>query len=201
MKKLSLFNRILSDESGVTAIEFAIIAPVFFGLMMGTFDVGHRLYFEAVLRGAVNKAGRDSALEGGSEPLRQAEIDKRLTKQLKLINSRAVIKPERTYYRTYNDAAVPTHEDFIDSNHNNVCDTGETYADENHNNTYDADGIAEGQGSARDVVIYSVDVTYPRLFPIAGFVPGMSDEVEINASTVLTNQPFGSKAVITTGIC
>jgi Flp pilus assembly pilin Flp len=201
MQKHSLLSRLATDENGVTAIEFAIVAPVFFGLMMGTFDLGHRMYLESVLRGAVNKAGRDSALEGGAETARREEIDARVEKQIRLVHNGATIDIDRKYFRSYNDAAAPTHEDFLDSNANNECDAGETYADENHNGMYDDDGIAEGQGGARDVVIYSVDVSYPRLFPIAGFIPGMSDTVEMNASTVLTNQPFSSQAVITTGTC
>jgi Flp pilus assembly pilin Flp len=201
MLKSNILNQLWTDESGVTAIEFAIIAPVFCGLMMGTFDIGHRLYMESVLRGAVNKAGRDSALEGGAETARRDEIDAKLSKQIYLIHSGATIDIERKYFRSYNDAEVPTHEDFIDANANNECDVGETYYDENHNGFYDEDGIADGQGGARDVVVYSVDVSYPRLFPIAGFVPGMSDTVEMNSSTVLTNQPFASQAVVVTGGC
>jgi Flp pilus assembly protein TadG len=201
MLKQSLLNRVARDESGVTAIEFALIAPVFFALMMGTFDVGHRLYMESVLRGAVNKAGRDSALENGSEANRQAAIDTKVRKQIRLVYNSATIDIERKFFRSYNDASTRTHEDFIDGNNNGDCDAGETYSDENHNNQFDEDGAADGQGGARDVVIYSVDVSYPRLFPIAGFIPTMSDTIEMNASTVLTNQPFSSQAVVVTGTC
>jgi Flp pilus assembly pilin Flp len=201
MLKQKLLNPLASDETGVTAIEFAIIAPVFFMLMMGTFDFGHQFYMESVLRGAVNKAGRDSALESGAEATKQAAIDKFVKTQIYDVASSATVKIDRKYFRSYNDAAAPTHEDFIDGNSNNICDTGETYSDENHNGKYDKTGTADGQGGARDVVIYSVDVSYKHLFPVTGFIPGLSDTVNMNASTVLTNQPFSSQAVVVTGTC
>ena len=49
-----------------------------------------------------------------------------------------------------------------------------------------------GQGGAKDVVVYSVTVTYPRLFPVAKLI-GLSENVKLNATTVLANQPYGDQ--------
>ena len=47
-----------------------------------------------------------------------------------------------------------------------------------------------GQGGARDAVLYSVTVTYPRPFAMASLA-GFSNTVTMKSATVLRNQPFG----------
>jgi len=45
-------------------------------------------------------------------------------------------------------------------------------------------------GSARDAVLYSVTVSYPRAFPIMKLL-GFSPTVTTRSRTVLRNQPYG----------
>src|SRR3546814_3699813 len=59
-------KRGFDDASGNTIVEFAFVGPVLVLLLMGTLDVGHTLYMQAVLQGVMQKAARDSALESGS---------------------------------------------------------------------------------------------------------------------------------------
>lgn len=47
-----------SDQSGVTAIEFALIAPPFFALLLALFEVGLVFFSGSVLENAVNDAAR-----------------------------------------------------------------------------------------------------------------------------------------------
>src|SRR3546814_7855992 len=66
-------KRGFDDASGNTIVEFAFVGPVLVLLLMGTLDVGHTLYMQAVLQGVMQKAARDSALESGSATARSEE--------------------------------------------------------------------------------------------------------------------------------
>lgn len=54
----SIFRHYRRSQSGVTAIEFAMVAPPFFALMMAIFEVGIMLFSEYVIEHGVSKASR-----------------------------------------------------------------------------------------------------------------------------------------------
>ena len=47
-------------------------------------------------------------------------------------------------------------------------------------------------GGARDAVLYTVTVSYPRAFPVMKLL-GFSNTVTARARTVLRNQPYGAQ--------
>jgi Flp pilus assembly protein TadG len=47
------------DRRGVVALELAIIAPAFFGLMLGLMELGYDLFVQAALNAAVEQAARN----------------------------------------------------------------------------------------------------------------------------------------------
>ena len=53
-----IFRQYRRSQSGVTAIEFAMVAPPFFALMMAIFEVGIMLFSEYVIEHGVGKASR-----------------------------------------------------------------------------------------------------------------------------------------------
>ncbi len=57
-RKLANFARLRADDRGVTAIEFAFIAPVLFLVVMGIIELGLSLLVEVVLDNAVADAAR-----------------------------------------------------------------------------------------------------------------------------------------------
>lgn len=201
MRNKSL-QRIRSDKGGIAAVEFAVIAPVFLLLMMGGMDIGHTLYVQTVLQGTLQKAARDSALEDGATSSRQNAIDAAVRKAVLNLNKDANVQITRRFYRTFSTAAAAQAESWTDANGNGRCDNNEPYIDANLNNVWDSDGADAGQGSARDVVVYKVVMTYPRLFPtiamLGYFMPrnasmNFSSTVNVTAETVLANQPYGNQ--------
>lgn len=181
-------------RDGVTVVEFAMIAPVFFLLLMGLFEFGHTLYMESALEGALQKAARDSTLEANTADERIALIDQSVRDQVKLLNKKADPDIKRRFYRTFSDAAAARAEDWDDTNDNKTCDNGELYEDANHNNVWDADGGDEGQGGAKDATVVTVTVTYPPMFPLKKLLGiDNNDDTRIVARTVLKNQPYTSQ--------
>jgi len=57
-----------------------------------------------------------------------------------------------------------------------------------------------GQGGASDVVLDTMTVSYPRMFPLYGLLR-WSRNVSISGSTVLRNQPYGVQTFPSVTIC
>ena len=194
----------LRDAKGATIIEFAIVAPVMAIFMLGAFDTAHSLYMRGVLQGIVQKTARDSGLEESTDTAAQAALDAKVTTQVKALATNASIAFTRRYYRTFSDAETARAEVWTqDTNHNGVCDAGEPFTDTNNNGVRDLDGADSGQGGAKDRTLYTVTVSYPRLFPLYNVinVPRM---ITFKASTILENQPYtdqNSYAPATIGHC
>jgi hypothetical protein len=181
---------LLKDELGATISEFAVVAPVFLLMMMGTFDAAHTMYVRAVMQGAVYKAARETALKAGQKELQQISIDNELKDQIRLLvpKGATINDPVRASYKNFADAAKSEGEPVNDTvTANGICDPGERFEDRNGNGQYDAANT--GQGGARDIVRYSITVSYNSFFPM----PAGLGERELTATSVIANQPFSDQ--------
>jgi Flp pilus assembly protein TadG len=181
---------VATDTRGAAAIEFAILAPTLCLLLVGGFDVAHSLYMRGVMQGVLQKTARDGALESGGAAAQQAAIDAKVRKQVLNLHKGATVTFKRRFYRNFSEAAAAAAEPLTDSNGNGRCDNGEQYQDNNNNNTWDADGGNEGQGGAKDRVLYTVTASYPRLLPLHKFLPLVPPTEVVTASAALINQPY-----------
>ena len=191
--------RLARDTRGAALIEFAIIAPVMCLLMMGLGDMLYQLYAKAVLNGAVQKAARDSAIQGGAQL--SATIDGKVVTMMSNmmrtpVYSCAPIAGTTTWCSTrksYANFAQIAPEPFTDLNGNGTRQAGECYSDVNGNAQWDADPGKTGQGGANDVTLYTMTVNYPRIFPVAGLF-GWSTSLTISSTSLLKNQPYATQA-------
>lgn len=182
----ALLRRLRDDSSGVTLVEFAFVGPVLILMIMGLFDIAHTQYSASVLNGAMQKAARDLTLESAQS--QQVNIDARVTEQVRAVMpSNATVTLQKQSHFDFSDVDLP--EEFTDQNADGRCNNNEPYVDNNDNGSWDADRGKDGIGGARDVVVYTAIVTYPRMFPMFGLA-GLPQNVTIRASTVLRNQPF-----------
>lgn len=198
---------IAGDRRAATIIEFAIITPVMLLLVMALGDLLYQEYAQSILNGALQKAGRDSSIQGGADSV--ATIDAKVVGMVSsIMRTPAQSCPstaagtwcsKRTNYDTFT-AVAP--EPFTDNDSDGLCNHGEPFTDINANGRWDADPGAVGQGGANDVTLYTITITYPRLFPVAGLM-GASSTQTITASTLLKNQPYASQSLTTpkTGNC
>jgi len=180
-------HRLRDDARGNTIIEFAIIAPVMMMLLMGLGDLLYQTYAQAILNGAVQKAARDSGIEGGST--NSTTIDGRVEIAVKKMAKNATFTTTRKSYDSFTKVAP---ERFTDADRDGVYDAGECFVDQNGNRTWDADPGRTGQGGASAITLYTVVATYPRLFPVARIF-GASANQTITAKTLLKNQPYASQ--------
>jgi hypothetical protein len=192
-RPLAMLRRLRGDASGVTLVEFAFVGPVLILMIMGLFDIAHTQYTRSVLHGAVQKAGRDLTLESAGS--REAEIDARVRAQIEtLMPSGAEVRFEKLAHADFADIGEPETilgDDPQGAPGHGVCEAAknERYVDANGNSRWDADRGKVGIGGARDAVLYTVVVTYPRLLPMYSLA-GLPNEVTVEASTVLRSQPF-----------
>ena len=182
-------RRLCKSSSGNTIIEFAIIAPTMMIVIMGIGDVLYQSYVQSILTGAVQKAGRDSAIQGGAQ--QTSTIDAKVSAIVGTIAKNATYSSTRLSYASYASTAP---EPFVDTNNNGIRDPGECYTDVNANGQWDSNPSVSGQGGASDTTIYTMTMVYPRLFPVAGLI-GMSSTQTLSAKTLLKNQPYASQTV------
>jgi len=194
----SLLRRLARESSGATLTEFGFVAPVLCLMIMGIFDMAHTQYTNALVNGALQKAGRDLTLESAGS--RQESIDDTVRNAiLNVVPSSATVEFEKLSHFDFSD--IGEAEEFSDDDDDGICNNGEVFVDANGNGQWDPNRGEEGIGGARDAVLYTAVVTYPRLFPVAGFA-GMPTNVTLRASTVLRNQPFDEQDRSTeTGNC
>ena len=185
---LGFIRRAGCDRRGVSVTEFGLIAPTFLMLLLGVFDLGYTVYARAILDGAVQKAGRDSALETGAASI--GTLDARIKTNLAGLGEGATFTYERTNYRDFAKVGLP--EELDDKNNNGNRDPLECFTDENGNGTWDRDLGKTGVGGARDVVLYTVRMTYQRKFPLYALI-GEDSQMTISSATVLRNQPYGDQ--------
>ena len=184
-----LVREIAAAKGGAALVEFALLAPVLLTLLMGIFDMGYNIYVSVLLNGTIQRAARASTLEGATA--NTTTIDNIVSQAVHAVAPNATITFDRKSYTNFSDVAQP--EDFTDINSDGICDNGEPFEDVNGNGTWDADRGIQGMGGARDAVLYTVTVRYPRVFPIAKLI-GLPPYFATNAQTVLRNQPYDDQS-------
>jgi TadE-like protein len=194
----SCFRSLAAERSGATIVEFAFVAPIFIGLVMFIFDAGFLMFAQSVLRGEVNAVGRASTLENATDESRTA-MDQALSDKIRAVVPDGQLEFDRVSFNNYG-LAQSRVEPFVDGNNSNDCDNAESFLDLNGNGRHDLDGARAGGGGARDVVIYTVTLRYERLFPVEGLL-GLDGTVELEARTLLKNQPFDLQTQPLTALC
>jgi Flp pilus assembly protein TadG len=184
-----LFKRLRRDQRGVSIIEFALLAPTLLVMLFGLLDLAYNMYTAQMLQGAIQSAARRATIEGASA--NSGDIDDVVTTAVRTLAPSATLTFNRKSYSSFTQVGRP--EDYTDINTNGTCDANEPFEDANGNGSWDLDPGQSGFGGARDAVLYQVDVSYPRLFPIYAFIPGQTNTYAMSVSTVLRNQPYGQQ--------
>lgn len=180
----ALFRRLRREDRGISAVEFALIAPIFLLLVMGGLEIGHTMYVNAILVGQMQKAARDMSLEGASVTAQQGVVENSVRDAVHKLMKTADVEFYQESYHSYSDASLPpiTYKD-KDGNVVTSCTTGGTQII-NHD--------VNDRGGAKDVVLLTATVTYPRL--ALGSFFAASPNVTLKTSTLLRNQPSDAQA-------
>ena len=189
---------LLRDRRGVSATEFALVAPVFLFMLMGGLELGYTSYVKATLEGELQRVSRSRTMETASSDQQRALLEGQVSDMVHLLAPAARISFTRKVFRDYTGATTGM-EPFKDANGNGRCDAKEVYEDVNNNDKWDTAGVADSDGGARDVVVFTASVDYDSL-PTAGILKWARSNT-IRAQTALRNQPFDQQAPLPERTC
>jgi hypothetical protein len=181
--------RLIRSRRGVSAVEFALIAPVCMTLVCVFIDLSMVMFITNVMEGGLREASRYAItgfVEGG------------LTREQKIA---AIIKDHSyglitesdiaiTYkiYPSFGDVGKP--EPFVDGNGNGKYDSGESFTDVNNNGVWDADMGKAGVGGPGDIVAYTVEYKWTLWTPLASEIWGDNGAVKLAATIAVRNEPY-----------
>lgn len=181
------------DNRGIAAVEFAFIAPVLVLLICGFMEFSHVSSARTRLEGATMRAAR--AVAASDCPAeREGMMRGIITQAMEGIPSPgggAVEIETRSYSDQFGNVGEP--EPFDDQDGNSKWDEGEPYNDVNGNGNYDKDmGKLGSIGAAGEVVSYTARFRVFSIFRFVNTVVNGSGVYDIEASTVMRNEPIFS---------
>jgi Flp pilus assembly protein TadG len=204
VKHFAAFSRpVLAQQSGVTAIEFALIFPIFLTLVLGGWQLSYIGWAGNRLESAVREASRVGITGDEGKTTRQQLIEDSVTQAMSSISMASggsITFQSRAYpnFASLNNPGEP----YDDTNKNNVCDPGETFYDyDGDANRGTTDISSPGVGGPGDIVRY--EVTYPmQLFvPFAKSFFGDGKKLDLRTRTIVQNELFGAGQTPTPGTC
>lgn len=183
----------IKDQAGATIVEFAFVAPAFLLMLMAGLDLGYQQYLRAVIAGTVESVAREASVGTG---MTSTQIDTAIrTRVMDVVPPQGVgpspVTITKKSYFNFSRIGKPERitSDTVPVGQYNATDC---YEDANGNNQYDLASGSNGTGGADDIVFYQVDVTFPRIFPMAGLL-GWGANQTATVKTVIRNQPFDAQ--------
>jgi Flp pilus assembly pilin Flp len=182
-----ILRRLLGDERGVAALEFALILPPFLLLIIGTIEVALVIFIGSSIEAAVLQASRygitNATIPGVSREERVIDIVRESTYGLVDMST---VEIETLVYDSFSDIGEP--EPFEDTNGNDVYEDGEPFTDVNGNGQWDPDMGAAGLGGPSDVVVYTVTYDWGIITPFMRRV--MGESIRHISTVAVRNEPF-----------
>jgi hypothetical protein len=185
---------ILADEQGVTAIEFAFLAPVLFMLIFGILEFSFVFLASNVLENAASLAartGKTGYLEEGIS--QQQYILNLVSNRVRGLLDPARLEMTTEVYESFDDVGQP--EPYVDANQSGVYDAGETFTDSNGNGQWDTDmGTEGGNGTAGEIVVYTLSYPWEMMTPFMSNLLTNSGQINISTKITLKNEPFNDES-------
>lgn len=189
---MSRVARLLREKSGVTIIEFAVVAPVMLLFIGGLLELGYVAFARSTLESAILDASRasrvtDCPTENAS--LIQAELNERMSVIISS-DEKPPILTVQSYGADFQNVGNP--EPFNDIDGNGQYDPGESYTDSNGNGQWDPDMGKDGNyGKFGDVVRFSATFNVVSILPFINSQLDNSDGFhQISAVSVVRNEPY-----------
>lgn len=185
---LTRSHRLQASESGITSVEFAIIAPVFLLMIMGIIEFALIMFTSSVMESATNNTARLG---------KTGYIVPGITRMQTIVNNVAArtaglldptqITVSSTVYSNFNDIGQP--EPCV-SPVTPPCPGVATvnFVDVNGNGTWDSDMGQAGLGNPGDVVVYTVSYPWRVVTPLINVITGTT--INITTRTVVRNEPY-----------
>lgn len=185
---LPLLKRFGANADGVTAIEFAIIAPVLMLFVVGIMEVGLMVGGQQILEDAVfvgSRTTKTGYVATGST--QAATVTSAIKKAAGPYLDPTKLVVTSTSYPDYSSIPEP----FTDTNNNGVRDPTEAYTDINGNGKYDAGAAGtSGYGGGGEVVVFTATYPWKLYTPLIRNLMAASGTFTLSARAVIKNEPY-----------
>jgi len=175
------------DDCGKAIVEFALVAPLFLGILLSVLEFSGIMFVQTLLEGGAREASRYGIT--GQQPDGVSREDMILSivsdNTLGIVDMDELVMTTRVY-NNFSEVGQP--EPFDDENDNGAYDAGEPYTDSNGNGSWDDDMGAAGLGGPGDVVVYNMSYDWPIMIPL--FAPFFGDKITLEANIAVRNEPF-----------
>jgi Flp pilus assembly pilin Flp len=183
------FLPIKRNQAGVTAVEFALISPIFFLLVVGIIQISLAMLAQNLMEGATfaaSRMGKTGYVATGQT--REATILSVLSQRAGMLLDINKVTITSKVYQQFSQVGQP--EPFIDANGNGIWDPGENYTDVNGNGQYDKDMGVAGLGNSAQVVVYTISYPWAVVPPMIARLMGTAGVLNLTARTVVQNEPY-----------
>ena len=189
-RRFNPFRRLAACRKGLTAVEFALAAPLVFMTVAGIFELAMVMFVSTLSEGALREASRFSITgfipPGKTREERILEILGEHTIGLVDMDAAAI---DYKVYPTFDDIGKP--EPFTDNAPaNGTYDAGEAYQDINGNGQWDSDMGAAGLGGPGDIVLYTIEYDWEMMTPLVAPFMGTGGKLRLKSSVAVKNEPF-----------
>lgn len=178
----------LRDESGIAALEFAMVTPVLLLMLMGIIELAMIMFTTAVMESATNitsRLGKTGYVAEGTTREQQI-IDSVANRTAGLLDPEKITIDSKVY-SDFNNIGQP--EPCLSPTSSPCPGTpGVHFIDINGNGTWDADMGKAGLGDAGDVVVYTVSYPWHVMTPLISNIIG--DPFDLTVRTVVRNEPY-----------
>lgn len=183
-------RRLFGCRKGITAIEFAIAAPVVFSTVAGVLELALVMFVMTLSEGALREASRFS-ITGFTPPGMTRE--ERILQILGDHTIGLVDMDEATVtykvYPSFDDIGKP--EPFTDNAPaNGSYDAGEAFQDINGNGQWDSDMGAAGLGGPEEIVLYTIQFEWALMTRLLSPFMGTDGIMTMTSSVAVKNEPF-----------
>ena len=179
------------ETSGVTSIEFGLIAPVFILMLVGMFEVGMIMIAQNSLDAAASRAARAGFTGQTNGTLSREDTIKQIVRDTVVAFSGGMLNPDKvkvsvSSYESLDSLGRP--EPLVsDLNNNGEWDPGEAYIDKNGNGSWDADqGVSDSFGVGGDAVQYTISYDWKTILSYLG----MHGVITLKGTTQVVNEDF-----------
>ncbi len=178
------------DQRGVTAVEFALIAPVFLVIVIGLIEISIAMFAWVTMEAAVREVSR-FGITGNTNTgeTREQTITRLITQYARGILDTNLLTITTLTYAQLDQIGMPEPLT-VDLNHNGRYDPGDSYTDVNGNGQWDADMGATGVGNAGQVVLYRVSYPWRMLTPFGRKLFPNQGQFMLSATMVVRNEPY-----------
>ncbi len=194
MRTTPLLCKLRREQTGATAIEFAVVSGVFFLLLFGIIEFGLIMMTQVAVESATQQVSRSSGIGATTPGCADRACSVRAAiaqKTLGLINPESVSVSARVVGS--NTTATPPIPDICLDNLNTPYPTTCTRWEENGGNpaAYDPPGALDNAALGGSGSLVEIRVTYlwRVLFPVFRSAFGQNGVLTISSATVIKNEP------------